>query len=117
MIFYNLLHILMLQIDGGEEWVFMLFFILEFLYETLCAIGYHFHNSTFRNLKNVENSQGGVIILVLKLSLLHGCFSSKSRKASHIFVHLKQAIFQFFDSKKCLRGFERFRRILWKASF
>ena len=44
------------------------------------------------SLKNVENTHGGVLILVLKVTLLHGCFShflnctngTKSRNASHI---------------------------------
>ena len=60
------------------------------------AIWYHLYN-----LKNVKNSHGGVLTLVklqasacnlLKLTLLHGCFSrflnctniTKSRNASHI---------------------------------
>ena len=34
-----------------------------------CAIWYHFYN-----LKNVENTHGGVLISV-KLTLPHGCFS------------------------------------------
>ena len=54
-----------------------------------CVIWYHLYN-----LKNVENTHGGVLILVtfLKLTLLHGCFSrflnctkaNKSRNASHL---------------------------------
>ena len=60
-----------------------------------CAIWYHLHN-----LKNLKNTHGGVLILVklqakvtlLKLTLLHGCFScflncangTKSRNASHM---------------------------------
>ena len=56
-----------------------------------CAIWYHLYN-----LKNVKNTHGGVLIIVpatlLKLTLLHGCFSrflnctnvTKSRIASHI---------------------------------
>ena len=51
------------------------------------------------NLKNVENSHGGVLLLVkpttlLKVTLLHGCFSrflncanaTKSRKVSHMLI-------------------------------
>ena len=59
------------------------------VYVVRCAIWYH-----LCNLKNVKNTHGGVIILVklLKLTLLHGCFSrflnctsdTKSRNASHI---------------------------------
>ena len=58
------------------------------LYVVRCAIWYHLYN-----LKNVKNTHGGVLILVkLKLTLLHGCFSrflscknsAKSRNASHI---------------------------------
>ena len=52
--------------------------------EMLCAILYHLFN-----LKNVKNTNGGVILLV---SLFHGCFSrfshcancTKSRKVSNI---------------------------------
>ena len=61
-----------------------------------CAIWYHLYN-----LKNVKNTHRGVLLLVklqakfltlLKLKLLHGCFSrflnwangTKSRKASHL---------------------------------
>ena len=53
-----------------------------------CAIWYHLDN-----LKNVENTHGGVLLLVkLQAKKLHGCFSHflncpndiKSRKASHI---------------------------------
>ena len=44
------------------------------------------------SLKNVENTHGGVLILVLKVTLLHGCFShflnctngTKLRNASHV---------------------------------
>ena len=51
---------------------------------TLCAIWYHLYN-----LKNVKNTNGGVLLLV---TLLHGCFSrilycingTKSHKAPHI---------------------------------
>ena len=35
-----------------------------------CAIWYDLHN-----LKNVKNTHGGVLILALKLTLLHWCFS------------------------------------------
>ena len=35
-----------------------------------CAIWYHLYN-----LKNMKNTHGGVLILVLKLTHLHGCFS------------------------------------------
>ena len=49
-----------------------------------CAIWYHLYN-----FKNVKNTHGGVL---LKVTLLHGCFSrfsncangTKSRKASHM---------------------------------
>ena len=34
------------------------------------AIWYHLYN-----LKNVKNTHGGVLFLVLKVTLLHGCFS------------------------------------------
>ena len=52
-----------------------------------CAIWYHLYN-----LKNVKNTHEGVLLLVLKVTLLHGCFSrflnctngTKSRKASHM---------------------------------
>ena len=60
------------------------------LYVVRCAIWYHLCNS-----KNVKNIHGGVLILVLKLTLLHGCFSrflnctngTKLRNASHIISH------------------------------
>ena len=59
-------------------------------YEMLCAIWYHLYN-----LKNVKNNYGRLLVL-LKVSLLHGCFSrflnctngTKSRKTS-----LNDAIF------------------------
>ena len=62
-----------------------------------CAIWYHLYN-----LKNVKNTHGGVLIL-LNLTLLHGCFSrslncingTKSRNASQMF-HL--VYFTFFLS-------------------
>ena len=44
-------------------------------YETLCSIRYHLYN-----LKNMENTHGGVLLLVkqqatiVKVTLLHGCF-------------------------------------------
>ena len=39
-------------------------------YMMFCAIWYHFYN-----LKNVESTHGGVLLLViLKVTLLHGCF-------------------------------------------
>ena len=52
-----------------------------------CAIWYHLYN-----LNNVKNTHGGVLILILKLTLFHGCFSrflnrtnrTKSRNASHM---------------------------------
>ena len=34
-----------------------------------CAIWYHFYN-----LKNQENTHGGVLLLILKVTLLQGCF-------------------------------------------
>ena len=52
-----------------------------------CAIWYHLHN-----LKNVKSTHGGVLFLVLKVTLLYDCFSRffkncstdiKSRNASH----------------------------------
>ena len=56
-------------------------------YVMRCAIWYHLDI-----LKNVKNTHGGVLILVLKLTLLHGCFSrflnctnrTKSRSAPHM---------------------------------
>ena len=62
---------------------------LERLYVVRCAIWYHLYYS-----KNVKNTHGGVLILVLKLTLFYGCFSlylnctngTKSRKTSHISV-------------------------------
>ena len=57
------------------------------LFVVRCAIWYH-----SRNLKNVKNTHGGVLHLVLKETLLHGCFSrflncthgTKSRNALHL---------------------------------
>ena len=66
------------------------------LYETLCVISYHLNN-----LKNMKDTHEGVLLLVrlqpvtlLKVSLLHGCFSSflictistKSLKASYMLM-------------------------------
>ena len=58
------------------------------------TIWYHLYN-----LKNMKKTHGGVLLLVkpatlLKVTLLHGCFSrflncangTKSRKASHIYI-------------------------------
>ena len=60
------------------------------VYVMRCAIWNNLYN-----LKNVKNIHGGVLLLVatlLKVTLLHGCFSrflnctdgTKSRKTSHI---------------------------------
>ena len=46
--------------------------------------------------KKVKNTHGGVILTLLKVTLLHGCFSrfinstndTKSRYASHIFIEI-----------------------------
>ena len=49
-----------------------------------CAIWYHLYN-----LKNVKNTYGGVLLLVklvadlLKVTLLHGCFSRFLKSDSH----------------------------------
>ena len=77
------------------------------LYVVRCAIWYHLYN-----LKNVEITRGGVLILVklqawayatlLKLTLLHGCFSrflnctdgTKSRNAPHMLYQIKSLSFQ-----------------------
>ena len=40
------------------------------IYMLSCTIWYHFYN-----LKNGKNTHGGVLILVFKVTLLHGCFS------------------------------------------
>ena len=73
----------------------------EDLHMVLCAIWYYLYN-----LKNVKNTQGGVLLLVkmqviacnlLKVTLLHGCFShfwnctngTKWRNAPYIFVTWK----------------------------
>ena len=53
----------------------------------LCAIWYHSYY-----LKNVKNTHGGVLLLMLKVTLFHGCFSrffncssgTKSPSASHM---------------------------------
>ena len=45
------------------------------------------------NLRNVKNIHGALLLLVIKVTLLHGCFSyflncttgTKSRKAPHVF--------------------------------
>ena len=55
-------------------------------YEMLCVIWYHLYN-----LKNLRDTHGEVLLLV-KASLIHGCFSrflnctngTKSHNASHI---------------------------------
>ena len=55
----------------------------------LCKTGDHLHN-----LKKVKNSHGGVLLLVLTVTLLHGCFSrfinyangNKLRNAPHISI-------------------------------
>ena len=61
-------------------------------YVMRCAIWYHLYN-----LKNVKNTHGGVLLLALKVTLLHGCFShflnctngTKSRRASTYYVKIK----------------------------
>ena len=53
----------------------------------LCTIWYHLYN-----IKNVKNTHGGVLLLVLKVTPFHGCFSrflncsndNKPRKATHM---------------------------------
>ena len=63
-----------------------------------------FHNYYFMRcvarfgniLKNAKKTHGGVIFTLLKVTLLHGCFSrfinstndTKSRYASHIFIEI-----------------------------
>ena len=77
------------------SWVFFTLFKLYKLcqmaqsitYMMRCTIWHHLYN-----LKNVKNTHGGVLISVLKLTLLHGCFShflnctngGKRHKASYI---------------------------------
>ena len=73
----------------------------EELYMVLCATQYYLNN-----LKNVKNTQGGVLLLVklqvtacnlIKVTFLHGCFShflnctngTKSRNAPYIFIARK----------------------------
>ena len=48
----------------------MTFYFLHELKAVHCAVWFYLFN-----LKNVKNTHGGVLILVLKLTLLHGCFS------------------------------------------
>ena len=79
-------------------------------YVKICAIWYHLYN-----LKSVKNTHGGVLLLVklqakslqlylLKVTLLHGCFSrflnltngTKSRNASQILKLRKLSIFFFY---------------------
>ena len=67
----------------------------------LCAIWYHLYN-----LKNAKSTHGGKLILIklLRVTLLHGCFSrflnctngTKSRKASHIFQLLSSVSLLYF---------------------
>ena len=64
------------------------------------AIWYHLHN-----LKKVKNIHGGVLILVPKVTLLHGCFprfliytsGTKSRKASHLILEEIRIFMQYYD--------------------
>ena len=76
------------------------------IYVMLCAIWYHSYN-----LKNVKNTHGGVLLLVklqalLKVTLLHGCFScflncahgTKSRNAPYIFLYKEFLILHVFWS-------------------
>ena len=70
-----------------------------------CAIWYHLHY-----LKNVKNTQGGVLLSVLKATLLHACFSrflnctdgTKSRNASHMFKIKKPISITLLTSFWCL---------------
>ena len=56
-----------------------------------CAIWYHLYN-----LKNVKNTHRGVLLLVIKVALLHGCLQrflndtngTKPRNASHMYLYL-----------------------------
>ena len=67
-----------------------------------CTIRYHLYN-----LKNVRSTHGGVLLLV-KVSILQGCFSrffncrngTESRKTSHITCLARPYHFKFF--KGCL---------------
>ena len=67
------------------------------LFVMRCAIWYHLYN-----LKNVKNTHGRVLMLVLKLTLLHGCFShflncakgTKSCNAPHSLFPVTMEILQ-----------------------
>ena len=81
--------------------------------KTLCAIWYHLYN-----LQNVKNTHGKVLLLVcmlkpatlLKVTLLHGCFSrvlncrngTKSHKASQKQIKV-QIVYCSINSKRSLR--------------
>ena len=68
-------------------------------YMILCAIWYHFYN-----LENVKNTHGGVLLWVLKVTLLHRWFSrflnctngTKSHKASHLYVFFMAWVFLLY---------------------
>ena len=73
----------------------------------LCAIWYHLYN-----FKNVKNIHGEVLILVLKVTLVLGCFSyflnctngTKSRNALHIYDLTCYECFETYDTfcfKRC----------------
>ena len=70
-----------------KRWCSTKLLILLTKYVVRCAIWYHLYN-----LKNVKSTHGGVLLLILKVTLLHGCFScslnrtnaTKSCKASHM---------------------------------
>ena len=95
-----------------------------FLYVMLCAIWYNLYNSN-----NVKNAHAGVLRLVklqvfrpqlylLKVTLLHGCFSrllnctndTKLRSASYILLYIQVvvALWSKGEGKKfCFESFER----------
>ena len=66
-------------------------------YVMLCAIWYHLYY-----LKNVKYTYGGKPATLLKVTLLHGCFScflnctngTKSRKESHMNIRKPFSVFQ-----------------------
>ena len=53
----------------GQKGVFMMLFHEKYVMH--CAICYLLYNS-----KNLKNTHGGVLLLVVKVTVIHGCFSS-----------------------------------------
>ena len=83
--------------------VFFCFLFILRVYVNLCEIWYH-----LCNIKNVKNTIGGVLLLVLEITLLHWCFLrflnctdyTKSHNTSHINFQQQTNTYNIFISSE-----------------